>query len=442
MNSSRFLCLLLSLCAAPAYSHYGKDKFSIVYQWRFLEYAYDTPQLKQNDLNTGNLIPRKPAPIDVDVYYDRSSGVRKIFVTSPRFQDGVPAALGTVVVDKNRMPYVKPYPSWEWFKEPRKCKTNRIVSVYRIMIDECDRLWVLDNGQLDAGVICPPQVLAFDLKTNQLIHRYEIPRANYEDQSTFVTPIVEVRSRENQCRDTFLYLADCSAFTLIVYDVAKGRSWKIKNMNMYPDPNFGTYNIAGESFDLMDGILGMGLSPYHPREGRKLFYHAMSSDTEHWVYTKDLQNETKAGDSSILHNYKGRRGTQSAAEAIDAQGIMYFGLMNEVNLACFNTLGEYGRNCSSTDIVANNHETLQFISGIKVINAPNGQQEVWIVSSRFQKVATDNIKNSEFNFRIQVASVRDLKLGTRCAQQYPVPGGPGSVPGSGPIVFPESRKKK
>lgn len=63
-----------------------------------------------------------------------SSGVRKIFVTSPRFQDGVPAALGTVVVDKNRMPYVKPYPSWEWFKEPRKCKTNRIVSVYRIMV--------------------------------------------------------------------------------------------------------------------------------------------------------------------------------------------------------------------------------------------------------------------------------------------------------------------
>lgn len=41
----------------------------------------------------------------------------------------------------------------------------------------------------------------------------------------------------------------------------------------------------------MDGILGMAMNA--KQEPRKLFYHAMSSNTEHAVKISDIRNETK-----------------------------------------------------------------------------------------------------------------------------------------------------
>jgi hypothetical protein len=107
----------------------------------------------------------------------------RVFVTMPRFQEGIPVTLG-VVTDKklNNNPIISPYPSWEWHKNPGSCGRNRIVSVYRVLvsrakkslqvlsaeslqIDECQRLWVLDTGRLLEEQTCPPQILAFDLQT-------------------------------------------------------------------------------------------------------------------------------------------------------------------------------------------------------------------------------------------------------------------------------------
>lgn len=31
--------------------------------------------------------------------------------------------------------------------------------------------------------------------------------------------------------------------------------------SMFPDPNFSDYNIDGETFTLMDGIVGLALAP-------------------------------------------------------------------------------------------------------------------------------------------------------------------------------------
>lgn len=128
---------------------------------------------------------------------------------------------------------------------------------------------------------------------NELLHRYEIPSAQLEQRSILVTPIVDVRDPQGKCRDTFVYVADCQTFSIIVYDVRKQTSWRASDKTMYPYPNWGTYDIQQESFDLMDGVLGMTLSPFAPGEDRKLFYHAMSSDTENWVYTSELRNRSR-----------------------------------------------------------------------------------------------------------------------------------------------------
>lgn len=128
--------------------------------------------------------------------------------------------------------------------------------------------------------------------------------------------------------------------------------------------------FKGESFDLMDGILGMALSPL--KQGyndRTLYFHAMASNTENHVSTSVIRN------SSIFENhaeaeprqfkvFPNKRRSQAAAEAIDKQGIMYFASMSEINMQCWNINTDFGTR--QFDIIDNNRETLQFPSGVKV----------------------------------------------------------------------------
>ena len=79
-----------------------------------------------------------------------------------------------------------------------------------------------------------------------LIHRYEIPEDLIEvNRSILVTPVVDVRDAHGKCKDTFVYVADCQAYSIIVYDVQRNEAWKATHKSMYPYPNYGTYSILG-----------------------------------------------------------------------------------------------------------------------------------------------------------------------------------------------------
>lgn len=47
----------------------------------------------------------------------------------------------------------------------------------------------------------------------------------------------------------------------MVYDSLKDQAWRVMHPTMFPDPNFSDYNIDGERFSLMDGIVGLAHSP-------------------------------------------------------------------------------------------------------------------------------------------------------------------------------------
>jgi hypothetical protein len=166
MRANRWLCLVFGLCTIdPGFGE--KPELGLVYQWSQLEFDYASPSARQADIDDKTFIPGQPTPIDVDVHYAFAAHKKnRVFVTMPRFQEGIPVTVG-VVTDKklNNNPIISPYPSWEWHKNPASCGRNRIVSVYRVLIDECQRLWVLDTGRLLEEQTCPPQILAFDLQT-------------------------------------------------------------------------------------------------------------------------------------------------------------------------------------------------------------------------------------------------------------------------------------
>ncbi|XP_060523187.1 uncharacterized protein LOC132700084 [Cylas formicarius] len=423
-SSRTWLCLVLGICWTNPPSRIVAETppLNQIFQWKQLEFDYTNPTDRERDIRNGVFAVGEIAPIDVDVYYSASTINNHIFITIPRFRSGIPATLGTIsnkVLDGN--PIIKPYPSWPWHQDSRECRSDRIVSVFRVKIDECDRLWVLDTGKIGDRQMCKPQILAFDLKTDEVAHRHEFDSTVVTPISILVTPAVDVRNIHAGCKDTFVYIADVTGFAIIVYDVRNDKSWKIQDKTMYPYPSYGTYDIEGDSFELMDGILGLALSPYRPGEDRILFYHAMSSPTENWVFTSHLRNqslfeEDPSSSPQIFNTYSKERKTQSAAEDIERSGIMFFGLIGNSQIACWNIQTDYDP--KYFDIVASNRVTLQFPSGLKVITNKKGVQELWVLSSRFQKLANGSLKPNETNFRIQAGKVSDLLYGTKCKGKH------------------------
>ena len=58
---------------------------------------------------------------------------------------------------------------------------SSIISTFRIRVDECDRLWVMDTGITNIlksfgnrKKVAPPALIIFDLNTDKLIRRYTL----------------------------------------------------------------------------------------------------------------------------------------------------------------------------------------------------------------------------------------------------------------------------
>ncbi|XP_028174654.1 protein yellow-like isoform X1 [Ostrinia furnacalis] len=403
---------LLSYCLACCWPGLGaKSDLRVVRQWSELEFEFPNDTARQIATERRYYVPGNSVPIDVDVQHRQGSQKSRIFVTVPRFDEGRPVTLGTV----DELGRIVGYPDYAW-NDNQGQNCDGLTSVFRVAIDQCDRLWVMDAGKIGDLQYCPPQLLAFDLNTDQLIYRHVVNASNYIGTSLFITPVVDVRGTAGNCQDTFVYIADVSGFGMLVVDVANDRSWRVTHRLMFPYPSHGTFTIDGESFDLMDGILGMALSPYREGRDRYLYFHALASITENVVRTKVLRNDSFIHDVNAapdsINVFPDERPNQSAAEAMDDNGILYFGLMDPPSIWCWNSATRFEpRNFHK---VAVNQETLQFASGVKVVKNLKGEQELWVLTSSFQRVMTGTLDSSRVNFRIHAEKIPTLLANSPC----------------------------
>lgn len=67
---------------------------------------------------------------------------------------------------------------------------------------------------------------------------------------------------------------------------------------------------------------------------------------------------------------------------MDSNGNLFFGLMGPIAIACWDSSRPYSRD--NMRVVAQNKETLQFASGMKVVRNRKGIEELWILTCRFQ----------------------------------------------------------
>lgn len=68
----------------------GTNVFEVMFQWNIMEFAYPSQQLRAQAISSGQFIPENVAPLGIAVSEER------VFVTTPRWNDGIPASLSIV----------------------------------------------------------------------------------------------------------------------------------------------------------------------------------------------------------------------------------------------------------------------------------------------------------------------------------------------------------
>ena len=163
-------------------------------------------------------------------------------------------------------------------------------NVIALRIDRQNRLWTLDNGEHG---IAPGRLLAFDLKSREVVHEYQFPRA-----------IAGLGSHLNDFQVSadgkFVYIAEASFFAktpaLIVYDVAQASARRLLQ---------GHPSVTAEKFTpVVQGrrMVAFGLVSIRPGvdsialddAGEWLYFAAVTDNHLYRVRTADLRNQALA----------------------------------------------------------------------------------------------------------------------------------------------------
>jgi hypothetical protein len=97
-------------------------------------------------------LPENNIPMGANVWNN------KLFITVPRRRPGVPSTLNYVLVNgtqRQNVPLI-PYPDWD--TNTLGGSGTKLVSVYRVAVDSCDRLWFVDTGLIETpGILKTPR---------------------------------------------------------------------------------------------------------------------------------------------------------------------------------------------------------------------------------------------------------------------------------------------
>ncbi|XP_076654785.1 protein yellow-like [Halictus rubicundus] len=153
-------------------SQFGKAPLLERFFWKTLDFAYPDEASRQMAMMRGDFVPENALPVGIEIWRN------KLFVTVPRWRNGIPATLNYISLDTNRggSPRLTPYPNWAQNKAGA-CGTG-MTTAYRIHADACDRLWVLDTGTIGIGnttvQACPYTLNVFDLTTDKILRQYRL----------------------------------------------------------------------------------------------------------------------------------------------------------------------------------------------------------------------------------------------------------------------------
>ncbi|XP_048484861.1 protein yellow [Plutella xylostella] len=383
------------------------------FAWKEVDYTWDTPADKENAIKDGTFVPAHNLPLGLARWKN------KLFVTVPKWKNGVASSLNYIDVDGAQDQLLKPYPSWKDNLIPDTAKelpsNSSIVSVFRVFIDDCDRLWVMDSGLADIlgspNQITGPSLAIFDLNTDELIHRYYFKVEDMKEDSFFANVVVDVD--KNSCDNAFAYIPDLGAYSVVVYSLKQDDSWRIAHHYFHFDPLAGSYNVGGIEFHWTDGVFGLALS--EPREDgyRTMFFHAFSSTKEFCVSTELLRNYTRLDKEEAFHDFKllGDKGpqTQTSASFYDPKTkVLFYSQVNRNGVGCWNTEKPF---TTENNALVFSDPKFEFPNDLKVDN----EGTLWFLVDKLPRFIYKGLDSSEVNYGIYSINTSEAVAGTVCA---------------------------
>ena len=385
-----------------------------VFAWKTVDYEYPSHQARDLARAHGNYHPPDVLPLGLERDGDR------LFITLPRWKKGVPASLTWAdLTSGEKSPLLKPYPNWSWHT-PGNC--NGITSVFRVTIDDCGRLWIIDSGVVELVTsvkrACPAQILVFDTKTDTLLWRYQIPKEQTPPGALFTNIAVEVM---DTCEDSFAYVSDVFRYGIVVFSMKRNRSWRVEHPYFYPDPLKSRYNIDNIMFTWNDGIFGIALSPRDMTGSRYLFFHPLSSHREFHIDTQMLKNESFARRADemmkLLGEERAKDRGHSTGSSMDRNGVLFYNLVSQSAVGCWNSrLPHYPE---TQGVIEQNNTTLSFPNDLKIDKEPI--QGLWVLSNRLHRYLYSKLDPSDINFRVLMMPVDEAVRGTPCEEGYVIP---------------------
>lgn len=372
----------------------------------------DTNSRESSDPNTGSIDYQyvNNIPMGANVWKD------KLFISVPRRRYGVPSTLNYVPLnskERHNVP-LKPYPNWDLNLFPDPGNGENFVSVYRIAIDVCDRLWMVDTGTLEIPgnrTFVRPlhQLVVINLLTDQVIHRYNIPESVITPATTLASLTVDVT--EEKCDDAYVYFPDLAGYGVTVYSLKENHSWRVRHNYFFLESLKGDFFIAGHNFQWNDGVFSVELSDIKSDGYRDMYFHAMAGSHMFRVSTRIMRNETLATRSYHEHDFEdiGDRGEQSQASSADIHlptGTMFLGMVNQNALGCWNTL----KPLNTFSIVQRDDEKMIYPCDVKI----SRRDKVYVLTNTMPGFLYGRLNYDQVNFRVWANDVYSAIQGTNC----------------------------
>ncbi|XP_011880237.1 PREDICTED: major royal jelly protein 1-like [Vollenhovia emeryi] len=257
------------------------------YQWKYLDLLWESPQQKQEAIDSGSYNPSVAFLYDVDKAPDG-----RVFITAVK-DKGVPVSLMTVTNKQGEGgPLLRPYPDWSWYRNTTECN-GLAGGVYQIDI-KCNHLFVVDDGTSGEDHLCSPRLLIFDLSTDKLVKRVFIPNKiahNKVDYGLLASVIVYAPDCSNVKDNAVVFMGDVEGAGIVVYNARTSKMCRVESDFMKATDIHMVIDDLSIPFN--DTIFGLTII------GENLYYAALAGNKIYKIeYPKLVQCSQKDMDKA------------------------------------------------------------------------------------------------------------------------------------------------
>ncbi|CAH1241564.1 Hypp6372 [Branchiostoma lanceolatum] len=372
--------LLLTSCCGMLGCIRAEDvgEATLVYQWASLDYDWPDDATRQSAIDEGRYVPENIIATGIKVHGP------VVYLTTPRWRDGVPASLSSVVETSGGRAVLRPFPSWE-MNQLGNC--SALQSVQSMEVDPLGRMWIAD-----VGGACAPKLIIYDIKTDDVIRTYTFPSDVANTNDTYLNDIVIDTSADDP-DDWFAYISNSrNPGGLVVYDYRRDSSHKVfhSSMNAEPDATLMTINGRNYTFDVASD--GIALSPLG--NNMKVYYCALSGYNLYSVPTSVIKQPVVTDISSSVKQ-EGRKVSQSDGLVVSQEGNLYFAALHLNAVYRWDTSSE---DVSSATELVSDDVTMQWADTF----AFDDEGYLWFIANRLHmwRVNELTFTGSEQNFLV------------------------------------------